>query len=86
MRELNNGQVTLTIRDTRQRRESGDNLWEWCRLPEYPSRQRCVCARPSAELASQLGGFDEGVVYYVRQLSGEKMRRSNNRMRTTIPR
>jgi hypothetical protein len=50
-----------------------DNLWEWSRPEEFPSRRHCVCASPSAALAQQLGGTSGGAVFTVGNLVGAKV-------------
>lgn len=50
-----------------------DNLWEWMRPAEFPSRRHCVCASPSADLARALGGAADGIVFRVLQLQCAKI-------------
>jgi len=50
-----------------------DNLWEWSRPEEFPSRRHCVCASPSAALAQQLGGTSGGAVFTINNLVGARV-------------
>lgn len=50
-----------------------DNLWEWVRPADFPSRRHCVCASPSAALARELGGTQSGAVYRVARLQDAKV-------------
>lgn len=43
-----------------------DNLWEWKRPKDMPSRRHCVCASPQSELAAQAGGAHSGRVFSVK--------------------
>jgi len=42
-----------------------DNLWEWTRPEEFPSRRNCICVSPNPELARLAGGAIDGAIYKV---------------------
>lgn len=50
-----------------------DNLWEWVRPLNFPSRRHCVCASPKAALAMVYGGSSAGTVFQISQLAGAKV-------------
>lgn len=48
-----------------------DNLWEWKRPENYPSRRHATCCSPTREGASASGVATTGRIYRVEVLSGE---------------
>lgn len=42
-----------------------DNLWEWRRPENMPSRRHCVCASPKPELAAKASGVKDGRLFLV---------------------
>jgi hypothetical protein len=42
-----------------------DNLWEWRRPKDMPSRRHCVCASPRPEIALEMGGASDGRLFRV---------------------
>lgn len=52
-----------------------DNLWEWSRPHEFPSRRHCVCASPNDKVAARFGGSTNGAAFKIGNLVGAQVAR-----------